>query len=892
MPSVITKKAEDLTLKDLLSRLSPQRAEKLLGPDGRRLIRAGGQYGVNLDTHVYLGDDLFRLSLPGCVVTITTMAEAKGRLRWNCTQCSGACEHVGAAFSVILEEKTYLGLAEIPPERVPVDQLDDDELVEMELRQRAARAAEEKMRIRAADPQTVWTDYYVTSAASGKRYRVALRGWQPGESYCTCPDYRKNTLGTCKHIMNVQRKVKRKFSAAVRNRPYRPDTVAVYLAYGTDLQLRVQVPPDLDPAAAKLVAPLTDAPVDDIHDLLGRIDRLESLGCETVIYPDAEEHIRRLLYEEHIAALVADIRRDPAAHPLRTELLNADVLGYQLDGIAFAVGAGRAILADDMGLGKTIQGIGVAELLAREAGIERVLVISPATLKAQWRGEIVRFADRDCHVVLGSARQRAAQYDTGAFFTVCNYEQVMRDARTVDRVDWDLVILDEGQRIKNWDTKTARAVKSVRSPFALVLTGTPLENRLDDLYSIVEFIDDRRLGPAFRFYNRHRVTNEKGRVIGYRNLDVLREHLAPVLLRRTRKAVLTELPPRSTEVVRITPSKVQKNLNDSYMQTVATIAAKQWISEIDLLRLRSALLMARRAADSAALVDEKHGHASTKLDELARLLEELHAEEGRKIVMFSEWTGMLDLVAPLMARSSIRSVRLDGSVPQQKRKAIIDRFNADAECTVFLTTNAGATGLNLQSADTLINLDLPWNPAVLEQRIARIHRMGQRRPVQVFVLVTTETIEENIMATLSGKYDLAAAALDRDSDIDAVDLVSGIDGLKARLEVLLGARPEAVAEAESELRGDGGGVRREKVAAAGGRLLSAALEFLGEMMPADERPQDGKVAEIKRHLAACVDTGDDGRKQLTVTLPDDGAVDRLAATFAAILSRTDNRATR
>ena len=165
---------------------------------------------------------------------------------------------------------------------------------------------------------------------------------------------------------------------------------------------------------------------------------------------------------------------------------------------------GGAILADDMGLGKTVQGVGVAELLAREAGIRKVLVVCPASLKSQWRSEIRRFSGRSAGIVLGAAKDRAKSYASDQFFTICNYEQVLKDILHIERTPWDLVILDEGQRIKNWEAKTSRVVKGLASRFALVLSGTPLENRLDDLHSVVEFVDPHRLGPGFRFFHRHR----------------------------------------------------------------------------------------------------------------------------------------------------------------------------------------------------------------------------------------------------------------------------------------------------------------------------------------------------------------------------------------------------
>src|SRR5208337_69193 len=161
-----------------------------------------------------------------------------------------------------------------------------------------------------------------------------------------------------------------------------------------------------------------------------------------------------------------------------------------------------------------------------------------------------------------------------------------------------------------------------------------------------------------------------------------------------------------------------------------------------LLRLQKALLMCRMAADSTFLVDKEPPGHSTKLAELDSLLEKLAAEPGRKIILFSEWTTMLDLIEPLVKKRNIGFVRLDGLVPQGKRQALVNRFQRDPQCVLFMATNAGATGLNLQAADTVVNVDLPWNPAVLEQRIARAHRMGQQQPVQVYVLVTEGTIEE------------------------------------------------------------------------------------------------------------------------------------------------------
>ena len=687
-------------------------------------------------------------------------------------------------------------------------------------------------------------------------------------------------------------KVKNRFNRTIRETPYEIKDICVYVRYGEKLELRLLVPEKLDGRPKTLLRPLKDKPIHDVRDLLKRIRTIENLGQDVTIYPDAEEYINRFLYLERVKEKVAEIRTDPKNHPLRKTLLKAELRAYQLDGIAFAVGAGRAVLADDMGLGKTIQGIGVAELLSQDADISKVLIICPASLKSQWRLEIRRFCGRSCQLVLGSASERASQYDNPSFFTICNYEQVLRDILSIERVKWDLIILDEGQRIKNWKTKTSQMTKSLKSPFALVLSGTPLENRLDDLFSIVEFIDDRRLGPAFRFFNRHRVTDEKGKLLGYKNLDDLRERLKPILLRRTRDKVNKELPPRSTELRRIPPTDEQLVLHNGHKRIVQSIISKRYISEMDLLRLQKALLMCRMAADSTFLVDKQPPGYSSKLDELDILIDQMMAEEDRKIVLFSEWTTMLNLIEPLLEKRKLNYVRLDGSVPQKKRQGLMHQFQRDPDCRLFITTNAGSTGLNLQAANTVINVDLPWNPAVLEQRIGRAHRMGQKRPVQIFLLVTEETLEESLLSTLSAKQALFLAALDPEAEATAIDLASGMEELKKRLEILLGEKPDAAldesqkAQVEREAQGL---QQRERMARAGGQLLGAAFAFVGEMFP--EKGETEKTLQMaetfKGRLSECLEKDEDGSLKMTITLPDESALDNLAKSLARMVSLSD-----
>jgi superfamily II DNA/RNA helicase len=294
------------------------------------------------------------------------------------------------------------------------------------------------------------------------------------------------------------------------------------------------------------------------------------------------------------------------------------------------------------------------------------------------------------------------------------------------------------------------------------------------------------------------------------------------------------------------------------------------------------------AADSTILVTKEEPGYSTKLAYLDDLFERLFEEEGRKVIVFSEWTTMLGLVEKLLRKRNLSFVRLDGSIPQKDRPALVERFQNDPECKLFLSTNAGSTGLNLQSANTVINVDLPWNPAILEQRIARAHRMGQVQPVQVYVLVTEQTIEENLLRTIAAKKDLALAALDVDSEVEKVDLVVGMDELKSRLEVLLGAKAEAPVD-ESKRQEVVDTTQRDRVASAGGELLGAAIKFLGELAGPSVAPPDAVVAQVRRGLDACVEKGADGRAKLSFTLPDASTLDGLTQALARLVAAAGGR---
>jgi SNF2 family DNA or RNA helicase len=348
-------------------------------------------------------------------------------------------------------------------------------------------------------------------------------------------------------------------------------------------------------------------------------------------------------------------------------------------------------------------------------------------------------------VIAGGRAQRQKEYSADDFCKITNYEKLRPDLDLIAAWAPDLVIVDEAQRVKNWNTIAARALKRIDSPYAIVLTGTPLENKLEELISIVQFVDQHRLGPTWKLLHEHQVKDDSGRVTGYTGLEKIGQILAPVMIRRRKSEVLLQLPSRTDQNLLVPMTEMQMKFHEENAETVVRIVARwrrmKFLSEADQRRLTCALQNMRMSCNSTYLLDLESDHG-VKADELGSLLDGLFVDPEAKVVVFSQWRRTHDILIRRLEARDIGYVAFHGSVPSEKRMALVEQFRNDPACRVFLSTDAGSTGLNLQHASTLVNMDLPWNPAVLEQRVARIHRMGQTRPIQVINFVSKGTIEE------------------------------------------------------------------------------------------------------------------------------------------------------
>jgi superfamily II DNA or RNA helicase len=615
-----------------------------------------------------------------------------------------------------------------------------------------------------------FSEFRVSNPASKSSYRVAIRGLGPGGNFCSCPDYATSDLGTCKHIeFTLAWLVKKRGAKTAFARCYRPVFSELYLRNEGKRCVHFRAGTDCPPALSEGAAGLFDSGRDGMlpDERLGELEHFMAMaskcGHELRAYDDALDFVAGRRDADRRTAKLEQLFPRGAAEPKLLALLKAPLYPYQAEGALFAVRAGRALIGDDMGLGKTIQAIAATEILARHFGVSKVLVICPTSLKYQWQSEITRFSGRQGDNAARVRAQRQKDYALDDFCKITNYEKLKPDIDLIAAWAPDLVIVDEAQRVKNWNTIAARALKRVDSPYAIVLTGTPLENKLEELISIVQFVDQHRLGPTWKLLHEHQVKDEAGRVTGYTGLEKIGQTLAPIMIRRRKSEVLRQLPSRTDQNLLVPMTEMQMLYHQENADVVAKIVQRwrktRFLSDKDQRRMTCALQNMRMSCNSTYLLDQETDHG-VKADELAALFDELFVEPDAKAVVFSQWTRTHDIVIRRLEARKLGYVSFHGGVPSEKRPALVERFRDDPACRVFLSTDAGGTGLNLQHASTLVNMDLPWNPAILEQRIARVHRMGQKRPVRVINFVAKGTIEEGMLSVLAFKRSLSAGILD------------------------------------------------------------------------------------------------------------------------------------
>ncbi|MFO8083676.1 MAG: DEAD/DEAH box helicase [Desulfobacterales bacterium] len=664
--------------------------------------------------------------------------------------------------------------------------LTPDEIREQAIEDRKKRARNEEFKVTYGD---MYKGEHLIETPKGRQYLITLHDPANNQGHCTCPDFLTNRLGTCKHLIFLDNIVKKKQDFQKRLKRERFPFVDIFWdSVHNRPRIFCERPAQEIQDIKDFLAECFDTDglfngknIGNLMPLLSRLNGNKRVRVQEPVFHRIDDFLQQQQLEDLAKTGFPSL-----------EKINARLYPYQEEGIKFGLYKKAVLIGDEMGLGKTLQAITLAILKKEVFGFDRVLVVTLASLKDQWKREIDRFTQEKAVVIAGGPKQRQAIYKNDpSLFKITNYEAVLRDVTIISRSAPDLVILDEAQRIKNFNTKTAEAVKSIPRKHSLILTGTPLENKLEDVYSIVQFLNPYMLSPLWKFAADHFMLSrdKKGKILGYRNLEMLHEKLKTVVIRRRKEDVLSELPEEIVNNYYLDLTSKQQKMHAGYLQGLLPILNKKFLTPMDLRRIQELLLRMRQVCNSTYLIDRKT-NISPKLEELKSILDELVLQNRRKVVIFSEWTTMTFLIAKQLSEAGISFVELSGKIPVAKRQALIDEFSLNPDCKVFLSTDAGGTGLNLQAADCVINFELPWNPARMNQRIGRVNRIGQKSGcINVVNFITKNSIEEKILTGIQLKSDLFKGVFDGGLDTVEFSNEKRTEMLN-RLREMMGEEPE------------------------------------------------------------------------------------------------------
>lgn len=484
---------------------------------------------------------------------------------------------------------------------------------------------------------------------------------------------------------------------------------------------------------------------------------------------------------------------------------------FQIIGINFLTQIKRCLIGDEMGLGKTSQAIGGAYRLYRAGEVTKALVLCPASVKYQWGQEIEKFCNLSYVVVDGTKAKRQEAYASDAFFVIVNYELLLRDIDDIAAVLPDIIICDEVHRIKSWTSQTSKNILKLDAEYKWGLTGTPLQNRPEEIFNVFAFLEPSILGNLWAFRKKYVVIGDaygrKNVPLGPKNLDDLHRRLSPYMLRRLKKDVAKDLP----EMI-YTPKIIEMTKDQAQLNNLVFKDFQQLMDKVDAMverdeygdiiksppeadRALGYFILLQEISDSLELLsmsDSKMAQGydisskdSPKLEELYEICKEkLDNDPNAKIVVFTQFERMQRLVEAKLKKLG-KAVVLNGATPGKKRQEAIDSFKTDSSIKFFLATDSGNYGINLQESDLLINVDIPWNPAIFLQRAARIHRLTSTHDsVEIISLLCRGSIDEIIYNTMYKKMEIAGKVIEyTDEEKEELDNVT-----VKKLKSLLGGR--------------------------------------------------------------------------------------------------------
>jgi SNF2 family DNA or RNA helicase len=701
---------------------------------------------------------------------------------YNCSCGSqGICPHKVSGLLQMHEDLSR----ELIPKKLPGIAYTREGMIKRVIKERRDKAKKAKYELHLAE--NIYGEHLLFNEKR-RSYKITFHDYKREIGYCTCPDFTSNKLGTCKHLMWSFAHLK-KHPEQLRSLGNEYPFVEVYLDPLNHYQISWFYPGRIpDPEISSLLFKFfgksmvyPDSRLKFFLDFLKSAEQFKQLLIRPEVYHKVES-----------AFNVEMLQRLRQSKQLDYSKMKVKLFRFQREGVEFATFREGAIIADEIGLGKSYQAIASAVFKKEIFDFNRTLVICPATLVDQWKQLIHTITDEGASVVKGAASDRESIYQNGTdYFLITNYEKISKDKAILDEYPPDFVILDEAHRIKNYETQTSFLIKSLKRKHVLALTGTPVDRKLTDLYSVAGLVSPQLLAPLWEFSQNHYYfdPDHANKITGYFNLDLLRDKLSSVLLRRDKNLVKDQLPEVTEINFPVEMSPVQWKMQSVFVENLKEIMDKKFLSPFDWQKIFQLLAKMRMLCDSTILLGEDK-NVSPKLDELRELLlGKLDLKNSRrKVVVFSEWVKMNHQISKMLRDNEIGFVELHGSVAVDKRKDLIDRFLKSEDCQVFVSTETGGSGLNLQVADTIINFDLPLSALKKEQRLGRIDRLGQHSThLTIINMMMKDSIESGIASGFSLKENimenLVNAQPDQQLDLTASsDLMDGLQEIVESIE--------------------------------------------------------------------------------------------------------------
>lgn len=500
-------------------------------------------------------------------------------------------------------------------------------------------------------------------------------------------------------------------------------------------------------------------------------DEIEEEGDEILIHPLAAISLEQLANHATTTAdrgwrdQLQSIKDAQSFKPEVPSTLQAELRDYQLEGFNWLSrlahwGVGGC-LADDMGLGKTLQSLAVILNHAKDGPS---LVVAPTSVSTNWKAEVKKFTPtlNLCELHSGERRKTIEElksYDV----LITTYTLLQQEADLLSEVNWQTVILDEAQAIKNAATKRSKAAMQLKAKFKLITTGTPIENHLGELWNLLHFVNPGLLGTIQQFNERYAVPIER-----YQDRDArikLKQLIRPFILRRLKSEVLDELPPRTEITLEVKMSEQEKHFYEALRQNALDILEGNKEKKGRHLQILTEIMKLRQACCNPRLIDANTSIESSKMKVFGEVVSELLGGK-HKALIFSQFIGHLKIIREYLDEQGISYQYLDGSTSAKMRQKGVEDFQAGKGDLFLISLKAGGLGLNLTAADYVIHMDPWWNPAIEDQASDRAHRIGQTRPVTVYRLVSKNSIEEKIVKLHQEKRDLAGSLLEG-TDISA-----------------------------------------------------------------------------------------------------------------------------